>query len=866
MPDKNEFYNPFAFVPVQEVDDKLSVSRDELSTRPGKGSGQRSQFQHVTHDRYIATTDIHGQNQTVHSGKLLCRMTLKSPTVIGSSQVGGSPTEVRPYEQLNERNGKLDWEPAIPATTLRGLVSSIFETASNSALRVMSNIAMSRRMEMRKSYSAVGMIIGEKGSRRLVPLAFPILEKQKNFVIPSEFRKYQNQMQLKIYLNWMQLDSFTPDNNQVMFLKCAGDTSFEIREDCLERFTNPKLKGNDKRQNLIGHQLPYIEKKNIGEFLITREQWLELNAADQTKFRPGVVRRLNADIGKHAWFIPLSNQVYDSTNDQWMMEESQSIPCEDAALLYEAMARLRTEADKKKGEFPHRWRSGSEKSKGTVQLKENHLVCFQIDPTTQSPDLSIAAIWRAPAGRLWDWFEQIDKNLAPMNPDRTSVTLAEQLFGFVEQPRFPEDEAKSDDADSVDDMLSKPAVNGLKGRLRFGAASMVTNNVSKVPYLPAATACILSSPKPPSPAMYFRKTPGRKINGKYKSNFPKQADADAIKKYQPGGRKHYLHHDSSLMVWESILPAESTDQKMKLKPMKAGLEFVFPVAFDNLSNDELSLLVYSLSPNDNFQHKLGLGKPLGLGSVRIDVDGLFLIDRQARYSSQKGTLKFDQIEFSGDQQYLESLADNVKVELQHELAALAYSGQDLVLLDGLIKQLQTDGANLVPDPVRTSLETIGDPATTEETPVHYPRVPDSLLPRVAGKPNTEHELYRWHVANDLRANRTETVVSDQGDLLVRLDKRMPWFFFLYDGLREEERTELEELLETHYPGQWQRESKLPNSDGAYKSQITKIRSDGFLPIHLGIRNVHQDHKTNNHRPIGGNVVDEFKRRYLSQLG
>ena len=40
------------------------------------------------------------------------------------------------------------------------------------------------------------------------------------------------------------------------------------------------------------------------------------------------------------------------------------------------------------------------------------------------------------------------------------------------------------------------------------------------------------------------------------------------------------------------------------------------VDFDNLSPRELGLLLYALKPAEGFRHKLGMGKPIGLGGVR----------------------------------------------------------------------------------------------------------------------------------------------------------------------------------------------------------------------------------------------------------
>jgi hypothetical protein len=45
----------------------------------------------------------------------------------------------------------------------------------------------------------------------------------------------------------------------------------------------------------------------------------------------------------------------------------------------------------------------------------------------------------------------------------------------------------------------------------------------------------------------------------------------------------------------------------------------------------MDLLCFALRPSHLFRHKLGMGKSLGLGTVRIDVDRIDMIDRSMRY-------------------------------------------------------------------------------------------------------------------------------------------------------------------------------------------------------------------------------------------
>jgi CRISPR-associated protein (TIGR03986 family) len=62
-----------------------------------------------------------------------------------------------------------------------------------------------------------------------------------------------------------------------------------------------------------------------------------------------------------------------------------------------------------------------------------------------------------------------------------------------------------------------------------------------------------------------------------------------------------------------------------------GSTFHGRIRFENLSKEELGALLFVLDLPEGCAHKLGMGKPLGLGSVRI-TPTLTLINRQARYA------------------------------------------------------------------------------------------------------------------------------------------------------------------------------------------------------------------------------------------
>jgi hypothetical protein len=62
-----------------------------------------------------------------------------------------------------------------------------------------------------------------------------------------------------------------------------------------------------------------------------------------------------------------------------------------------------------------------------------------------------------------------------------------------------------------------------------------------------------------------------------------------------------------------------------------GAVFSFEVEYSNLSESDLNLLLFSLVLWDDTCHKLGMGKPVGLGSAKIEITTLATLDRHNRY-------------------------------------------------------------------------------------------------------------------------------------------------------------------------------------------------------------------------------------------
>lgn len=73
-------------------------------------------------------------------------------------------------------------------------------------------------------------------------------------------------------------------------------------------------------------------------------------------------------------------------------------------------------------------------------------------------------------------------------------------------------------------------------------------------------------------------------------------------------------------------------QHTKITPVNSGKTFTGKIRFENLSDVELGAILFALQLPDGCCHKLGMGKPLGLGSVEI-TPKIFLSKRKTRYES-----------------------------------------------------------------------------------------------------------------------------------------------------------------------------------------------------------------------------------------
>ncbi len=94
------------------------------------------------------------------------------------------------------------------------------------------------------------------------------------------------------------------------------------------------------------------------------------------------------------------------------------------------------------------------------------------------------------------------------------------------------------------------------------------------------------------------------------------------------GRKFYFHHPSGIKT-----KAEKTKYNQRINPLDSGTQFAFTAGFTNLEDDEWQALLYAIVLEPEMRHKIGYAKPSGLGSVKIEITRIQLVDYVARYTS-----------------------------------------------------------------------------------------------------------------------------------------------------------------------------------------------------------------------------------------
>ncbi|MBE9227480.1 TIGR03986 family CRISPR-associated RAMP protein [Phormidium sp. LEGE 05292] len=276
------------------------------------------------------------------------------------------------------------------------------------------------------------------------------------------------------------------------------------------------------------------------------------------------------------------------------------------------------------------------------------------------------------------------------------IDIAEAIFGFVRRDKQPK---KIDQSRAGRVFISD-------GILKPNQEEKVQESLDRelIPIL-------LSSPKPTTFQHYLVQTSDKKLELKHYASEPpiKTEEEETPGKTVIRGHKLYWHKPCRIEV-----PENSDTQISLVKPIDPEIEFTFKVYFENLSNVELGALLWVLvrAAQPEYYLSLGMGKPFGMGAVKVKIDKLWLGDRSQRYN----TLFTDNNQWeygegtnteSEREQCIKAFEDYVLEKIHendHPEGRKATSLDELPRIKMLLAMLQSDGLKNSGDAEYMSIE------------------------------------------------------------------------------------------------------------------------------------------------------------------
>lgn len=294
-----------------------------------------------------------------------------------------------------------------------------------------------------------------------------------------------------------------------------------------------------------------------------------------------------------------------------------------------------------------------------------------------------------------------------------------RTFGWVWEPKNKEEAEAAG--------LEKQAAYA--GRVRFGMAELCVDGGTF-----DATLGILSTPKPTTTRFYLAPKTGNLRDGR-----PDHEVGYDNQEQRLRGRKVYRHHGKQLspQEYESAGGKKSDQNRTVRGVQQEGSVFKFDLSFENLAPLELGALLWTLELEAGMNHRLGYGKPLGFGSVRVEIEGLKLLNTVDCYASLEAN------------QWVNGLTHKSSFLGEFKKAMAERFGQAFSQLANVadLKQLMKE-----PPPL----------------PIHYPRP--------TRRPSPDGKNYEWFVGNKQSGRRTGPKLvlplpADEADGLPLVNRR-----------------------------------------------------------------------------------------------
>ncbi len=631
------------------------------------------------HDRFLGLT-----------GCITCELTTVTPLFVSDSHDIDTET-VDNKEYRTYRFFEYDGKPAIPGSSLRGMVRSMFESITNSCFSVFDGQKrLSYRLEATRAAALVPGRIEEKpGGGWHLRLMHGL-----STIVPGQRPKTLYAATVHLY------DPIEGDRIKV-----------------------PKVSLNGHRHGDVCWAL--VKHKGIFVYV------LDINA-DRSKLRP-------ANRSEQEYIVQgclcINNQNVENKRKERFFFATKGVPGvpshlsldDDVIKKYQDLIadyqERHKEAIQKRRDDPNPLRQAVKKaipedkptdpafsrymySEDDLEVRGGTLVYANLSPTPGGMKVDFMAPAAVPrvaynhtVGELLDPALRACDNLQTLCP-------ACRTFGWV-------DAAHEKGRRTIE--KEKPVAYAGRVRISYGELQ------GEARRLPPITLAILGSPKPTTGRFYLRPRSGK----------PRPGLDDQSTGYDGSnwlrGRKLYRHHGQAhRQEYERAVGGKYTgkdDQnRTVVGALGPGNRFRFRIEFENLAPVELGALLWALELDGKACHRLGYAKPLGFGSVKVDIKDLQVLDPAARYGQlaaddRDGTTAVLLPDDGGWLPTLNRKAEFVEIFQRSMEAAYGLAFVEL--------------AN-----VRDILALLGD---SPRLPVHYPRT--------GTRPTPEGKNFEWFVGN-----------------------------------------------------------------------------------------------------------------------
>jgi CRISPR-associated protein (TIGR03986 family) len=565
---KDRFHNPYNFVPAlvrQTSDPELG---DHLP---------------ASHDQYLAGR---------WSGQISVTLTAATPLLLLDAAKASTSKDHKTYPL---RLG-LDGKPNLPATSIKGMLRSAYEAITNSRLSIFEghNERLAYRMAANEGLGLVPVRIEENRIKILLG-ANPKLPKSQNGRIqPAAWLQRYDRFTGKI-ANWA---SKYPNNRLPqhrdhisMWLECIRRGQFFYW-----RVRNPVPYG----QALGSQPEP---SKPTGQHIPTGEMI------------------------KAEGYVCITGRNIDRKHDERVFFS------QDEPFYAELTEELRKQWKELIRNYQSIHQSEIESGQSGPPTLPNSQWSRQVIGGSAETELATGTLCYASV-RKENGIYGVEKLFPVMISRALHEVNPESLLDDSLKPAQSLEELSP--ADRVFGWVKQKGKGSYRGNVRISQIRCITENASESFDAPGVPLAILGQPKPQQARFYVaRDKEGRQLQ----ENSPPREGYSKSGQKALRGRKVYPHHahladnywqnptedrtQSELQEYRRPNNGDKTRDSQNrsiLGWVRPGTEFKFTIDISNLSEVELGALLWLLDlPQDHF-HRLGGGKPLGFGSVKLTVD------------------------------------------------------------------------------------------------------------------------------------------------------------------------------------------------------------------------------------------------------